>query len=788
MGRYDLSRFATSTGVVLALLVGVSPAAAAAAPLGRVVPSSRARRPSRTEAELVGEVTRKLDRLAFRLGIDVPTEVPQRARVRFVSHSLEQLLERGGSGLAEDGLPVELLRYLTAGIARLDRGIWDGSSGTVTPSERAVTTRLSGVLDAIHGKLDRWNARVSSADGPHVRTKTAPSNDDCPAAEVIGNESVVSSTIDATNDASASCGDSATAPDVWYRYVAPESGWVRFSTADSDYDPVLTLFDACPGSGGTELVCDDDSAGTTDAMVTYSVTAGQEILVRISGFSGATGGLTLTAEPTSGITGTVTKAISGDPIAGARVSIWSNPLSPFPVRSVLTDAAGNYTAVGLGAGTYFAEIEQTLNQGFAGELYQEIPCTPSCTVSDGTPISLTAGAVTGGIDFTLEPLGAISGRVTASDPMSGDPVGEVYVWRSDGTFAGSVFLAADGSYRFDGVAPGTYFVSTDTYTHLDELFDGFYCHDSLCDPTAGTPVVVDPGATTSGIDFQLEDLSTITGTVTRTLDGTPLNCSSVRAVSTDGTVDRTVPFDSSGVYSIQSLPPRDYRVVTDCPGYFDEVWDDVHCPPGCDLSAGTPVTVPVASTVDGIDFSLDQLGAIEGAVYSKVLGTPVKQFMDVVLMSGDGTEIERDRTDSLGGYFLLDVYPGQYLLKAEWDDSVYPPFFQNELYDNVPCAGGCSLADGTLVPVAVNTTISGIDFYLSHCSADSYVTVKDLVTSELVQQACEVLTVGPNVTVTQNGSVLLQAGKEVVLGDGFALGPGVYLSIGTDPNLSTEDQ
>lgn len=780
----DLPVAVGAAGLFLGLCFGFPVVADTTVPAEVAVASTGSSAPA---SGSVNAVAQKVERLGARLGIQVPPGAPESARVRYLSHRLERLLDRGGPGLANDGVPVHLIRYLNLGVGRLDRTIWGAQGGSLGEPDREVLETLSVVLDAIQGKLDRLEEQAASEGGhPRLRAAVAPANDACASAVAIGNESVLVTTVDATNDAPASCGASASSPDVWYRYVAPTTGLVRFATSASDYDPVLTLFDACPGSGGTELACNDDSNGATEATLIESVTAGQEILVRVSGFSGAVGDLTLTTELTGGISGTVTKQISGEPLAGIDVAIWTSSPSPFAIEYTRTDASGTYNVVGLDGGVYLAEAG-SLTPSYAPEVYQEISCPVGCTVWDGTSISVTAGAVTGGIDFTLEPLGAISGKVTASDPLSRDPRGEIVVWRSDGQSAGGDFMETDGTYRVGGLVPGTYYVSTNSYTHLDELYEGIYCYRSLCDPTTGAPVVVDPGATTSGIDFELEDYSTITGTITRTSDGTPVSCG-VKAVSTDGTVTEHGRFDSPGVYAIQLLPPADYNVVTNCYDYFNEIWNDVQCPPGCDLSAGAPVTVPASSTVAGIDFALDELGAIEGAVYIKGSDLPIPYNIDVVVMAPDGTWINSDTTGLFGQYRLNRLYPGQYLLKAHWDDSAPPPVFQAELFDNVPCAGDCDLGDGALVPVMVNTTTSGVDFYLSRCSFSSYETVQGKVADDLLAQACEVLTIGPDVTILQNGVARLRAGKRVVLGNGFKVESGASLWILTDPSLSTEDQ
>jgi hypothetical protein len=73
---------------------------------------------------------------------------------------------------------------------------------------------------------------------------------------------------------------------VWFRYVAPCSGTATATTCGlAAFDTVLLALDSCDG---TELACRDDSCGL-QSTITFDVAAGQDYLVRVSGFAGNTG-------------------------------------------------------------------------------------------------------------------------------------------------------------------------------------------------------------------------------------------------------------------------------------------------------------------------------------------------------------------------------------------------------------------------------------------------------------------------------------------------------------------
>ncbi|MCC6321143.1 MAG: hypothetical protein IT438_06880 [Phycisphaerales bacterium] len=127
----------------------------------------------------------------------------------------------------------------------------------------------------------------------------APSNDDCANAAPYGVGQTVQSTLaGATNDGSASCGQSAAGADAWYRLVAPQTGNLRVDTCGSGFDTVLSIHSACPGPFPSQVACNDDApTGTCTAplpsALDVGVIAGNAYLIRVSGYAGAVGYFTL---------------------------------------------------------------------------------------------------------------------------------------------------------------------------------------------------------------------------------------------------------------------------------------------------------------------------------------------------------------------------------------------------------------------------------------------------------------------------------------------------------------
>jgi hypothetical protein len=133
-----------------------------------------------------------------------------------------------------------------------------------------------------------------------------PANNACTNAVSIGNGTVAGTTIGATNDGSAGCGASSTSPDVWYRYTASATTTITVTTCNpgSNYDTVLSVHPStCPGTSGNQLACNDDFSCAFNSLrstLTFSAVNGQQYVIRVAGFGGATGSFELSVGPGGG--------------------------------------------------------------------------------------------------------------------------------------------------------------------------------------------------------------------------------------------------------------------------------------------------------------------------------------------------------------------------------------------------------------------------------------------------------------------------------------------------------
>lgn len=228
----------------------------------------------------------------------------------------------------------------------------------------------------------------------------------------------------------------------------------------------------------------------------------------------------LSGTPIQVTTGETTSEINFSLVEGGRfsgrITDANNNLSTGPILVVLydstgqwinsyrSDADGYYEIPGLVTGNYFA-VAGDRYDCYHDEIYDDIPCSDDdCPVTDGTPIAVTTGQMTSGIDFALVPYEHITGRIMDAEsnaPLSGI---RLLLYDSDGVWRRVGNTDSNGVYHIGPTDPGIYFLKTLSHRqHMDVLYNGISCFDQPCMPTDGTPILVSQGTVTSGIDFAL---------------------------------------------------------------------------------------------------------------------------------------------------------------------------------------------------------------------------------------------------------------------------------------------
>lgn len=486
----------------------------------------------------------------------------------------------------------------------------------------------------------------------------------------------------------------------YFALVRPESG---------DYSP--QVFDHLPcqeePSTGTPYQC-PLGAGTP-----IHVTAGR-----------ATRGIDFALSPPGLMTGIVSDATTDAPLAGAYVGIYAGPghaLRPGTrVTSAFTNSAGVYS-VSLATGKYYAAV--TTQSEFVNEVWPDIACTVTCEaiVTSGTPILVSSGATTRGIDFALTPGGRVTGKVTAGDDGSGlaarlrfyDTAGRLVSWTTSVSGTG-VFTAS--------LPPGTYYARTEGlwcydepcwWPYVDVLYSGIAC--AVCDPVSGTPITVASGNTTSRIDFVLPRGGSVAGTVTDEATAAGLTAT-IRIYTARGDLYKTAfPAAGTGMFSAVGLATGTYYARTKLYGspYVDELWDNIECvDEECPVSAGTPIVVTMGAVRGGIDFALTRGASLSGSVTNEI-GEGIGLVGVSLFSQAGGRPVARVYTDSYGAYDFRGLPGGTYFLRTTVYTQFGPnPNYVDEAYGDILCVP-CSVTESTPIVLADGEARTGVNLVLS---------------------------------------------------------------------------
>ncbi len=359
----------------------------------------------------------------------------------------------------------------------------------------------------------------------------------------------------------------------------------------------------------------------------------------------------------SGISGTVRDAATGLPVADVLVVIHNS--NSVEVCSEWTSSAGVYSCAGLAAGSYYVRTSvwaSSASRGYVDELYDGVACPfETCPVTSGTPVPVTAGALTTGIDFSLAPGGRISGTVT--DAATGLPLSSaaVTIYRASGSSVASGYTDGTGVYTSEGGLPsGNFYARTsNSRGYFDEVYADLSCPSGACSVTDGTPIGVTAGVTTAGIDFALAPGGRVGGTVTDAVTGMPLSGVQVGIFDWTGRSAASGTTNASGSFTTdKGLRSGTYYARThNSLGYVDELYDDVPCTGGsCTVTRGAPIVVTAGETT-GIAFALRPGGRISGTV---TLAGTVPPYEDppvqVRIYDASGRLVSYDYVDASGSY------------------------------------------------------------------------------------------------------------------------------------------
>ncbi len=388
------------------------------------------------------------------------------------------------------------------------------------------------------------------------------------------------------------------------------------------------------------------------------------------------------------ISGTVTDAETGGPVTA---QVWYYDDAGNFVSNANVASDGTYTLRGLLGVRYYLWARP--QRPYFGEFWDDI--TPTSDPTDGTPLDLTLGQETAGIDFALDRGAIITGRLT--EAAGGTPIAFQFLSVRGAPFTISGFSNGDGIFELGPVPPGTVYVMT-TLNNLpglmNELWDNVYCVNG-CQLETGTPIAVVGDEVITGIDFALETPSMLRGRVTSSTTGLPIAGATIERV---GGGSATAGGD--GFWEL-AVGPGAHLLRVRHPDFIDQASGGMPCTTfNCPEGFGEPIIAPPQTVVENVDFALDPGGIVTGRVTSVGANLPLPEtllwFYDATGLPVGGAFTGADgtyRSDALpqdGTYYLNTLLVPDGFLRELWENRrgyffpqivPYPPILQGRSFD-----------------------------------------------------------------------------------------------------------
>ncbi|MCW2988839.1 MAG: hypothetical protein JWM24_1777 [Solirubrobacterales bacterium] len=297
------------------------------------------------------------------------------------------------------------------------------------------------------------------------------------------------------------------------------------------------------------------------------------------------------------ISGTVTAAGGGAPIAEVEVCAEGTGVTG-GFKCTETAGDGHYTIASLPAGSYKVEFWPQNGTNYISQYYDGKP-----TRSQATPVTVSDGVDTPGIDAALVEGGRIAGRITDATTKSGIVGIIACASLVDEEFGRCVEAGSGGEYTIAGLTAGSYevfFFDVGEEEGAGEYLSQLYRNGQM------ELVPVTLGSTTSGIDAALTKAGQITGTVTDALSGAGIGFSTVCArQAVTGETYECARTNGSGQYAIKGLPSGSYKVwfSPDVPEVVDDYIQQYYNGAGT-FAQAMPITVVAPAVVTGINARL----------------------------------------------------------------------------------------------------------------------------------------------------------------------------------------
>ena len=343
------------------------------------------------------------------------------------------------------------------------------------------------------------------------------------------------------------------------------------------------------------------------------------------------------------VTGTVTNALTQQPVAGATVFLFGDASV---AGRASTDETGAFRFPNVKPGDYSVLATQT---GY------DVPYLRSVVVhveADRDPSPLT---------FALTPFPRLTGRVLDPErnPIAGIPVHAIVI---RGLEVPPAVTDKQGRFAFPPLAPGEYELLANPLEAGGSEFAPTYFPASG-DRSGGERIAVRPGPDLAGYDIVLRggQFFNVRG---RVLDeaGRPAPGAEVTIQNPDATCCKAVTRED-GTFEIEHVPPVD--------GWASALWK-----PGATQMRGAAPVAVTKHDLESVELRVSPPAVLRGVVEldGEDVGAAVGTYAQLTPVAGDGTRVSAITS---GDGIRFDAYPGRYVL-------IYvPPRLRDAYLDSV---------------------------------------------------------------------------------------------------------
>lgn len=456
-----------------------------------------------------------------------------------------------------------------------------------------------------------------------------------------------------------------------------------------------------------------------------NITSGTPISVTAGS---TTGNINFSLATAGGISGTVINGANMTGISGMSVQAYSST-GTF-LSSSSTNGSGFYTLAGLSNGSYY--VKTNGSGSFINQLYNGVTCVGTNNIINncpgGTLVSVTGGGTTPNINFTLNAGGQFSGTVTSTSGST--PIQNILaqVFNASNVNLATFPTNASGVYTTSGLPAGTYYVRTGgSLPYIHKLYNNLPCTGGSCTATSGTPIVIAGPGITSGINFSLDPGGQFSGTITNASTAQAIQGVNAQIFNSSGTFLGSAGTNSSGNYTTSGLPAGTYYSRTsNTLGYVEKLYNNKPCAlGGCNstITSGDPIAVSVGVNTPNINYALDQGGRISGTITNSATSAPL-QGVNANIYNLAGTLVGSSPQSDASGNFTTGGLPaGSYYARSSNGLG-----YANRLYNNRPCAFGCTVTTGQSIGVTVGLTTPSINFRLLPMFSPTDNTLTEFVT------------------------------------------------------------